>query len=285
MKKPLIFDYNNIGFFLNACYRYRKINERNFSYDKWALELKITSRSYLRLLVIGKRPLPDKLIPQFCENLRLSDTESNFFTLLTKYDSCKTVQTKEIVGRQLIQAQQSHLESTEVTNTEHFFMDPLAPIVFSILSEKTIQKDTESIAKICMLDSVRTQKILNTLVKVNLIKAQISKQGLITYLALSSLFKVPDNPADPFIESFHVEGLKQAFEAKSLPFEKRRFRSLLFNLNHKDMETAQLLINDFAAKILNQFSAKSHDAFEVYRLNLQLFPVTQEIHTSSDQSI
>lgn len=281
MKKPLVFDFIDAGSFLKEFYKHRKCTERNFSYESWALELGVKSRSYLRSVIIGKRSLSDQLIPQFCSNLKFTSEESQYFNLLAKYSLCKTIQTRELLAKQLVGFQQKKLQMFEITDSKEFLLDPLSPVVFTLLGEEGVHKNAQSLAQCCDLELCRMQSILVSLLKLKLVTSYVcAVTGDICYSTTCGLFKVPDLPKDQFLNQFHIAGLEQAFKACDMPYEMRRFRSLFFSLNQEDIGTAQNLINEFAVKVLAQFSKKSETRFNVYRLNLQLFPVTQEIQAA-----
>ena len=89
---------------------------------------------------------------------------------------------------------------------------------------------------------------------------------------------VPATPSFDFLKRFHLEGLEQAREAHGLPFNERKFRSLLMTLNQEQMQVAEKLINEFAETLFTQIEMiKTPEAAKVYRLNLQFFPLSQDI--------
>lgn len=55
MKKPNIFEYLDIISYLSDYYMYRKSIHSGFSYESWAAELELKSRSFLRMMVLGKK--------------------------------------------------------------------------------------------------------------------------------------------------------------------------------------------------------------------------------------
>ena len=277
IKYPSVIQYLDLSLYLKDIYEFNKNNMPNFSYESWADDLKIKSRSYLRLIVTGKRPLSDEVANQLIDYLCLNSKEAIYFSILAKYSETTSVKTRERYAKILAEHWNESLQIFEVQNTEPFLMDTLAPQVFTYLSFKDTQKTLKAIRQNFNIEIERAHQIILNLKQAELIRVIHTIQGELEYQTLHEFFKVPDQNSHEFIKKFHLEGLTMAEKAQDLPFEVRRYRSLMFALSTEQMSQAQELINEFAEKVLKRFQTENALGKNIYRLNLQLFPTSRNL--------
>ncbi|MBO9668017.1 MAG: DUF4423 domain-containing protein [Bdellovibrio sp.] len=60
--KPVVFEYLDAYQYLQDYYAFRKKLDAGFSYESWAVELNFNSRSFLRMMIYGKKKLTDKVV-------------------------------------------------------------------------------------------------------------------------------------------------------------------------------------------------------------------------------
>lgn len=275
--KPLVYHYLSASQFLADWIVYRKQKDVRFTYKKWAAEMDIPSRSYLRLLVIGERPLTDAVLLKLAVNIGLTSTETGYFSVLVKYQSAASQETREIYGKILSQFWNQSIEALDVTDVEAFLTDTIAPVVFIYLSYSDTIKTIDGIATHLEISTERAQKVVATLRYLQLIKMETDLYGQIIYSTLQPFFKVPDQNANQFVKKFHLEGLTLAENAQNLPFEKRKYHSVMVSLSEAQLKMARSLIEEFSDRVLKTFQAQDAKGKSIYRLNMQLFPVSKDI--------
>lgn len=280
--KPKVYDYRDLPEFLKALYKYRKNTEGNFSYETWAGEMGIKSRSYLRYLVLGEKPPTHSIIPALVKGLQLSEGEVNYLTLLVNYqiattDSMRALYLREIYGRW-----SRNLQETAIQDISAFLSDPLVPQLFTYLSFDDSSSDLEKWAQDFRCSVERIKNALKCLLWQKLVSGEVKEDGRIIYHTENEFFKIPSSPGNSYIRTFHAEGLKQAQEAIHGPTENRKLYSAFMALSDEQFQKAQELIQDFNSQMLAIFNEKSIAGKKVYRLNQQLLSVSEVIENSSD---
>jgi len=94
-RAPQPIDYLDARKFLEDYMEFRKATERSFSYAKWARELGFSSRSFLRLILVGKRSFTESSIYRIADGLKLKAKEHEYFTLLVKLNQAKVGKERE----------------------------------------------------------------------------------------------------------------------------------------------------------------------------------------------
>ncbi len=83
---PKVRDFLNVREFLTAVYNYRRQTAPHFSYASWAAEFGFKSRSYLRLVIIGKRNFTESSLHLFIKGLKLNSADAHHFTNLVQFE-------------------------------------------------------------------------------------------------------------------------------------------------------------------------------------------------------
>ncbi len=102
MKPPDIFEFLNVHHFLQQTYVYRKSVERHFSYQRWADEMSIKDRSYLRQVVTGQRSINAEMSEKLQLNIKLSTLELQYFRALIEYSTANDKDARDELGKKLV---------------------------------------------------------------------------------------------------------------------------------------------------------------------------------------
>lgn len=281
--KPNIYDYNNLPGFLKALYKYRKSTEEGFSYEAWAGEMGIRSRSYLRYLVLGEKPPTHSIIPALIKGLRLSEEELTYLTLLVNYQLATTDSMRALYLREIYKRGTRHLQESTIQDISAFLSDPLVPQLYTYLSFADSPSNLERWAQDFRSSVERIQNALKCLIWQNLVIGEIKEDGSIIYRTENEFFRIPSSPDNQYIRTFHAVGLKQAQEAVHGPTENRKLYSTFIALSADQFQKAQELIQEFNTQLLAIFNEKSIAGKKVYRLNQQILSVSEVIKSSSDE--
>lgn len=276
--KPQLVEYLDIHLYLKDLYHFRKNTERDFSYESWAAELNIKSRSFLRLVILGKRTLTVPVFQTIIQKLKLTSDEVVYAQVLFQYSFSSESGLKNLYGKELAKQWTAHVNQVVVEDLETFLADPFIPVAFTYFTCDKSSSDVLAVAKILMTTPARIKNAIIALTKLDLLECNVNDKNEIIYRAKQNYFRVPQTPGFNFLKTFHLDGLEQARKAHDLPFNERKFRSLLMTLSQEQIELAERLINDFATGIFKQMEMqKISETTKVYRLNLQLFPVSEVI--------
>jgi uncharacterized protein (TIGR02147 family) len=241
MKKPDIYEYLDLRLFLKALYDYRKRFESGFSYELWATEMGFRSRSYLRSLVIGTKPLHDSILSPLVQSLQLDAGQTDYLTLLLNYSVTESKALKESYGRQLIHQWKVRIQQAQVTDIAEFLGDSVIPVLFTYLSFADASSDPAELEKVLHCEGERVKNALRCLVWQKLVEGQIDEHGKIRYRTVQPFFEIPSVPGNAALKQF------------------RQFQELL---------------QDFNQRVLALHESPELGEKKIYRFNAQIFPAS-----------
>lgn len=270
--KPAVKKYLNCYQYLQDAYQARKSQEVDFSYDVWAKELGASNKSYVRMMVLGKRPINEKMTQMFTLTLGLDAAEKEYFVDLVHYTQSKSHEQKKLFGRKLISGLKVNFEQQQVLAHFDFLSNPLLPKLQVALSFTDLDQSPE---KLALLLSVQEAEITAGLLKLEQLKL-IEKKGE-RYLPQKSSFKISDNFGDIGLETFYSRSLEEAQKAISLPKEERRFKTLLLPLNEGEFNSFIDNMNSFSREQLTFFDKDELADRRIYQVHLNIIPISAKL--------
>jgi len=277
MQKPNLFEYLDVCHYLNDLYKFRKKTESGFSYQLWSQEMSIRSRSYLRALVIKEKPIHESILPQLIKGLSLKSEELVYFDLLFRYNTAQIKELKNAYGAQLVTCWKKNVEEVQVKDIAEFLADPINPVVFTYLSFDDSISDFDEMCKNIGCEALRLQNAIRCLVWQKLVEGTVDSDGKISYKTVQPFFKVPSLAFSSVLKEFHIKGLALAQEASRLSSEQRKYFSTFVAVNEEQFLSVQAMIEEFNQKIMQITHDNLIKGKKIYRLNVQIFPVSNEI--------
>jgi uncharacterized protein (TIGR02147 family) len=272
MKHPNIYEFLDLRLYLFEIYQCRKLKESDFSYEKWAQEMGFRSRSYLRSIVIGEKPMHESLLVPLTKSLSLDVQQTDYLTLLLRYSIAPTTSLKESYGRQLIREWKAQIQKVEIADIVEFLSDSLIPVVFTYLSFKDVSSNLNVMCRFLNCEADRLQNCLRVLIWQKLVDGTIDDQGQIQYKTIQPYFKIPSLPGNPILKTFHQEGLRLANHAMERPASERKFYATFVAMSDDQFQKFQELIQDFNQRLLAICDSPDLQEKKIYRFNAQIFP-------------
>lgn len=270
--KPILKKYLDVYQFLQDFYQFRKDQEPTFSYETWAKELGASDKSYVRFLVIGKRPINEKMSVAFSENINLSFADKKYFFTLIQYTQSKTHTQKEIFGQKLISMLKTELDQLEIEAHYEFLSSPLLPRLQVFLGFRDLDQSPKNLAWLLGATEV---EIIEAFKKLENFKLIEKVDGRFTPLKKS--FKVGDHFGDLGLEAFYKSNLEAAKASIQLPKNERRFKSLFLPLNGEEFELFLKNMNAFTSEQLYRFNPSDFADRRLYQVHLNIIPISNGI--------
>lgn len=269
--KPVLKNYLSVQQYLGDLYVYRKRHEADFSYEKWAAEIGIKNRSYLRLVISGRRLVSPEVMELFIRHLLLEGTEKEYFTYLVLYSQSRHENQKRLYGRKLISLIKHEPDQFEIERHYDFVSDPLLPKLRTMLAYDDIRRTPDVLAGLLNISEVSVKAGLNKLHELGL--AEATENG---WRALHKDVKVRDHAADVALHQFHTHSLQEAIKAHHLSADLRKFRSVLMAMNESEY---QGFLDDFQIFMSSQISKHNSGQLQdrrLYHINFNLFPLSRK---------
>jgi uncharacterized protein (TIGR02147 family) len=276
---PIIYDYKDFAEYLNALYKFRKTTEVSFSYEKWAEEMGLKSRSYLRSMVMAEKAPTMTLVPSLLRGLNLSEEETSYFITLINLQLAPTPEIRTIYTKEIFRRWTRRIQEVEIQDIAEFLADPIVPQLFTYLSFEDSPSDIEQWARDLRCSADTIKNALRCLIWQKLVDGKIQDNGETIYKTTSEFFRIPSDSHNAHLKRFHAEGIKQAQAAVQENSEHRKMYSAFVALSADQYAKAQMLIQDFNQQVLAIFNEKCIDGKKLYRLNQQLISVSEIVQT------
>jgi uncharacterized protein (TIGR02147 family) len=219
--KPEITKYLNVYQYLQDYYQFCKKQNSDFSYEAWSQQLQVNDKSYLRMMVLGKRPINEKMNKAFIHNLAFEKKQADYFSTLVQYTQSKTQESKNLFGKKLIQLLKNDLDQIEIEAEYEFLSNPLLPRLHVFLTFQDLDQSLQNLAWLLGSHEEEIEKALKKLTEMKLVELKNNR-----YTPLKKTFKVPEQFGHLGLSSFYRQNLEAAQVAIELPPEQRRFKSL-----------------------------------------------------------
>ncbi len=265
--------------FLKAHYELQKRNSPGFSYAQWANEMGLKSRSFLRLVLIGKRNLTEETAELFAKTLRLNALEKNYFMNLVKLHRATTLEEKEVSSRELAKLRQKFaLKSHSITEIQQkdlydFLSSYKIPRLQVLLNMKDLKKTEGNLSQIMKIKESELTSLLQILERLELAYKDESQQ----WQANESKLMTPDLLGNVALQSFHKKSLTEAIDSITLPKETRRFQSLVLAMTQEQFVELHQDIRQHLELLLKKFENQQSGEQKVYQINFNIIPVTESI--------
>lgn len=276
-KAPVVFEYLEVLAFLKDYYHFKKTNQSGFSYESWSQDLEFNSRSFLRMMVTGKKKITPKFCDAFANQAFATKKEKDYFALLVKYSQAGNLKVRTECSHKMMQMVRVEMGTQIQGSTHSFISRPLLPRLLAILSFTDLIATTSFCAKILRETSENIQTAFLSLEKMDLIEKGPLYQGEQTWSAKTDIFSVPDEFGNLNLMQFHEESLKDAIAAFQQPKDLRRYRSLLLPMDAEGLKKFHEVLDEFAESQMHNYNSKKAEGKRMFQFNFNVYSVSEPL--------
>lgn len=227
-------------------------------------------KSYVRMMVLGKRPINAKMAEAFANSLKLENEDRVFFFALLEYTQSKTQEQKNLFGKRLIALLRLEPDRLEIQAHYDFLSNPLLPRLQVFISFHDLDQSPQNLA--WLLGT--TEEEINTGIS-KLLELGLIQQVRGRFVPQKKSFRVADHFGDLGLEAFYSNNLDAAKEAIRLPKEKRRFKSLFLPLNSQEFEKYLSNLQNFVNEQIYNFNPDDYADRTLYQVHFNIIPVSE----------
>lgn len=267
-----IFGYTDFRVFLKDRLAELKKENSKFSQSYFSDRLGLSSRSYLSMLIDGKRKLAETLTPKLAKVLGLNSEETAFFRELVNYGQAKTTDAKAEALENL--RRNKNFLKVHRMALDHFdyMSDPLTLTLREMATLKDFREDAKWIAGRLPM-KVGLKKIREALSRLERLGQLVrDDDGRLRVAHMhqttgSSLGSVP-------LRTYHRKMLGTAADSIELPADTRHYGGITMSI---PSESYKRIVERFEAFIdeLRAIVDEGDDPEHVYHLEMSLFPLTR----------
>jgi len=270
-----VFEFIDYRKFLDHQYLEKKRKNRKFSYRYFAMKAGITSPSFLKMVIDGKRNLTSGMIEKFCRALELDGKEAKYFTNLVHFNQAKTAREKQDFYAALRAMGDMIKEEVLRINQYDYFDKWYTPIIRELLGLGDFQEDFESLGRTVEppVSGSEAKSAVQLLMKLGLVARKDSGRYLPTKLALA--IANDDSVVSLSLRTYQEYALEHAKRAM-YDFDKRvrHLSTLVLGVSpaaYGAMVEEIAAFKDRIKAIVHRDEASTR----VYQFTLALFPVSK----------
>lgn len=275
--KPII-EYSDFRQFLLDYYEERKRSSA-FSWREFSKIAGFTSSSYMKVVCDGKSKLSKIGVERVAAAMGLTGFEQDYFRAMVKFGQAASEETKKAAYKDMLAIAKVH--KVRVLEGDLFaYYDTWRNPMMRELAPLMPGATPGEMAKMCYAETSaqEVRESLDFLTKTGLLKK--GKDGSFAQ-SETSVSGTPD-ATRLALRGMHRQMAQLAAPALELPTGERNFSGVTMGVSKNTYDRIVGMIDEFRRKII-AIAAEDKDIDQVYRLNLQLFPLTKSVKESKNE--
>ena len=249
-----------------------------FSWRDFSKAAGFTSSSYMKVVCDGKSKLSKIGVERTGVAMGLVGFEMEYFRALVEFGQAGTEDKKKAAYERMLSIAKVHKVRVMEGDLFEFYDSWQNPVVRELAPLMPGATPGE-MAKMCYpeVSAAEVQQSLNFLTKAGLLK----KAGDSFTLAETSIKGTPD-ATRLALRGMHRMMSKLATPAIDLPADERNFSGVTMGVSRESYDRIVKVLDECRRQII-AIAAEDKSIEQVYRLNLQLFPLTKSIKESNNE--
>lgn len=272
MKK--IIEYTDYRRYIADYYADRKAR-KSFTWRDFAKSAGFSSPVYLKLVAEGKYNLSEAAVERVAEAMGLRDWEVDYFKVLVSLNHAKDNESRREYFNEMLRIADVHKATVVEGDSFRFFSDWKNPVIRELAPAMPGAKPL-AMARACIskITATEVSETLAFLTKAGLLK----KNADGSYTQTEQFVTTGPMEITPLaVRQLHRQMGELALDTiENVAQKERHFSGLTMGLSEKSYEKVVQKIAEFRKSVADIVMAD--DKMErVYRLNMQLFPMSQKI--------
>ncbi|SHK76902.1 MULTISPECIES: TIGR02147 family protein [unclassified Fibrobacter] len=257
-----------------ADYYAEKKAKSAFTWQEFAKSAGFSSPVYLKYVSDGRFNLSENAVARVASAMSLADYEQEYFRELVNFDHAKTDEEKKIFFNKMLAIADSHKVKIIEADSYRFFEDWKNPVLRELAPSMPGAKPL-ALAHACRpkITAAEVSDSLNFLLKANLL--QKNEDG--NYVQTEKSVTTGPLTATPVaVRTLHHQMGELALEAiEGVAQSERHFSGLTLGITRDAYDEIVQEIAECRKRII-AIARRSDVTEEVYRLNMQFFPLTKK---------
>jgi uncharacterized protein (TIGR02147 family) len=277
-----VYEFLRPSDYLKAVYLYIKKHSPRYSYRKFADELGYGPSNYMHLICTGQRKLTLKAAKELSTALSLRGDDRRYFELLVTHECTTSPNKKEELFSELIDIKHKTLPSVVERDMLEYLSEWYYPVVRELANYPEFKADPEWIAgKVSPPISMKqASEALELLLRIGFLVPLENSDKLVpkdVHITTGSLVRSMS------VTRYHQVMIELARTAlTSVKSQARDFQAITLPVSETLLHEMKTDITVFWQKLLEK-SESCPEVDRIYQLNIQLFPVSSPLTSSSEK--
>ena len=268
-----VLEYTNYRQYIADYYAEKKAKSA-FTWQEFTRAAGFSSPVHLKYASEGRLNLSDAAAKRVAQAMHLVDFEQDYFCEMVKLDNAKTDAEKKAAFDKMIAIADAHKAKILGGDSFRYFESWKNPVLRELAPSMPGAKPL-ALARACRpeITAAEVTESLNFLVKADLLKKDKDGNYARTETGVTT---GPMDVTPVAVRSMHRQMGEFALEAiEGVPQDKRHFSGLTLGITREAYEEIVQKIAEFRKEII-AIATRSNATEEVYRLNVQFFPMTNK---------
>ncbi len=271
---PNIYNYLNYREYLEHFYNERKQGEGIFSYRIFAEKAGFKSKSFIKLVIDGKKNLSDDSAKRINRVLKLKDKSFSYFIELLTFNHAKTLKQKNAAFEKISQYNQRNRAKMVQAQQYDFYEKWYHNTIRELVAQVDFSGDYAALGKMVKpaISARKARQSVELLLKLGLIKKDGRK-----YKQTDTIISTGDEVRSLAVQNFHVQNMVLAAESiDTVPRSERDISCLVVGLSEESVQLYKEEIRKFRKRLL-EIARKEKKVTRVYHTNFQFFPMSEDL--------
>ena len=268
-----VLEYTSYRQYIADYYADRKAKSA-FTWPEFAQAAGFSSPVYLKYVSEGRFNLSDAAVERVAQAMHLADYEREYFTEMVRFDHAKTDKAKKDSFQKLVTMAESHKVKIIEADAYRYFDSWKNPVLRELAPAMPGAKPL-ALAKACRpkISAAEVSESLNFLTKANMLSKDESGNYVQTNRSITA---GPMEVTPAVIRGLHRQMGELALDTiEGVPQNERHFSGVTLGITQKAYAEIVDEINACRKRII-EIATRESEMDEVYRLNIQFFPMTKK---------
>jgi len=271
---PNVFAYIDYRMYLRDFYREMKEKYPSFSFQRFADRAGFKSKSYIKLVIDGKKNVTERSIEKCNAVLKLKGNAFSYLKDLVAFNQAKTYQLRNYYFKRLCQYKKHNAAKLIHQNQHEFYSHWYHNTIRELVTHVAFEGSYEQLGKmltpeITAHEARRSVELLQSL-------GLIRKDGK-RYIQTDPIITTGDEVMSRSVNNFHQQNSMLISKAlQQCSGKERDISCLIMGLSSEGFTEVKNEILQFRKKLL-EIAARDTNQERVYHVNFQLFPTTKNI--------
>ena len=268
-----ILEYTGYRQYIADYYADRKAKSA-FTWPEFANAAGFSSPVYLKYVSEGRYNLSDEAAVRVAQAMKLADFEQEYFCALVRFDHAKTDKAKKESFQKLVAMAESRKAKIIEADAYRYFDSWKNPVLRELAPAMPGAKPL-ALAKACRpkITAAEVSDSLNFLVKANMLQKDENGNYVQTDRSITA---GPMEVTPAVIRGLHRQMGELALDTiEGVPQNERHFSGVTLGITQGAYDEIVAEIDAFRKRII-EIATRETETDEVYRLNIQFFPMTNK---------
>jgi uncharacterized protein (TIGR02147 family) len=271
---PNIYRYDDFRTYLKDAFQYRKAQDEDYSYRKFAKDAGIANPGYLLDVIAGKRTLSDNVAQKTLAAFELNEAEGEFFKLLVDFGQSKKDGKRQEIYQEILYRRNRSRFARLSPSLVKYYQDYHYPLVYSALHAFDFRGDYDAFGGV--FDPPIAPAALKKYIR-ELCEWELVKQGPDGRYTVTEAFVEPPGTMGALVRRLNREWILQAAESlfRHGP-EERHVSTLLLSVSEETRKLLREQVENFRRQVLELVAKDKGTPSGLMQLSLQYFPKTKK---------